>query len=64
MIYRAALLTMNTKWNKWSQNQITLINKVQNHNHFASMGFTICTANEILRPPTLNLNDEKNLPHK
>ena len=31
-------------------NQINFIHIAQNHNHIASMGFTICTVNNILCP--------------
>ena len=40
-------------------NQINVIYIAQNHNHFATMGFTICTVNHILCPSTLNSSDGK-----
>ena len=40
-------------------NQINFVYIAQSHNHIASMGFTICTVNNILCPQTLNSSEEK-----
>ena len=40
-------------------NQINFIYIAQNHNHTASMGFTVCTGNSILCPQNLDLSEEK-----
>ena len=34
----------------YSSNQISFSYTAQNHNHIASVGFTVCTVNDVLRP--------------
>ena len=38
------------KSNQIKSDQINFIYIAQNHNHIASMGFTVCTVNDILCP--------------